>query len=98
MRYQVRKSVIDVVGKIWMPNVTASMRLEPSSYDVENMRDEDGAITRDSVEDWLGSHAGDFRSVIDFAASIEDGDSTIDLPWATEDGEFAYLDTFPCED
>ena len=91
-----RYSYVDVVGSIWMPNVTCSMRydLRPAPWnDVNDVRGDDGTITRDSVEQWLATHAGDFQSIQDFSASIEDGEATIDIPWATEDGELAYLDS-----
>ena len=91
-RYTVRKSYIDVVGKIWMPHTTASMRYPVSSYDLENMRDDDGQITRDSVEHWLMLNSGDFSSVEDFSASLEVGDDTIDFPWVHEESELAYVD------
>jgi hypothetical protein len=59
---------------------------------VENCQDDDGEITRESVESWVDTHSGDFQEVIDFEASLESGDDTIDIPWATEEGELAYLD------
>lgn len=31
-------------------------------------------------------------------ASIEDGDQTLDFPWASEESEYAYYDTLPAED
>jgi len=92
MKYMVRKSVVRVVGKIWMPAVTCAQDITMSDYDVENARNEDGKITRESVERWLGAHAGDFQSIDDFSASIEDGDDTIDITWSTEEGEIAYMD------
>lgn len=95
MRYTVKKSVIDVVGKIWLPAVTCSMRYTVSAHDVENMRDDDGKITRDSVDQWLACHSGDFQSVQDFRASIEDVDKTVDIEFSTEDGYLAYCDTIP---
>jgi hypothetical protein len=97
MRYTVRKSIVRIVGTIWMPHVTCAQVRDLSDYDVGNIRDiaefmgEEG-ITRKAVEYWLGGNAGDFSHVIDFEASIEDGDKTIDIPWASEDGEFAYID------
>jgi hypothetical protein len=93
-RYIVRRSFIDIVGGIWWPyGATCSLRKDLSQYDIDNMRDEDGEITRESVEQWVCLNSGDFSSILDFSASIEDGDRTIDLEWATEDGETAYLDT-----
>lgn len=92
-RYVVRHSYIDVLGVIWMPAATGSLRIKLSNYDIENMRDKDGEITRDSVEQWLTMHSGDFQSVTDFRASIEDGDKTLDFDWSSEENEFAYLDT-----
>jgi hypothetical protein len=95
MRYTVRKSFIDVVGKIWMPAVTCSLRINLRAYDIENIRGRvsDNQITREDVESWLMTHSGDFQSVEDFSASIEDGDQTLDFPFATEAGELAYMDT-----
>ena len=63
MRYTVRKSVVCVVGKIWMPSVTCGQEIVLRDYDIENMRDDDGHITRESVEDWLGCNSCDFRCV-----------------------------------
>lgn len=97
-RYTVRVSYIDVLGTLWMPHAEASMRIRVDSYARENMRDDDGHITRESVEDWLTSHAGDFSSVIDFTASIEDGEETIEIPWSSEENECRYLDTLPSEE
>lgn len=98
MRYTVRKSVVDVVGRIWMPGIVCAQRIELSAYDLDNARDDAGKLTRDSVLDWLGSHAGDFASIIDFQASLEDGDTTVDIPFATEEGETAWLDCQSGED
>ena len=88
-----RFSYVDVVGVIWMPTVMCSLRINVRPYDVEHMRDDDGTITRSSVEDWLTTHSGDFRAATDFRASIEDGNDTIDIEFATEGGEMAYYDT-----
>lgn len=91
MKYVVRKSVVQVVGKIWMPNnVPVAQDFELSDYDVNNARDDEGKITRESVQRWLDTHAGDFSSITDFSASIEDGDATIDIPWESEESEMAY--------
>lgn len=99
MKYTVRKSLVWIVGRIWMPAIVCSQVLTLSNYDVENIRAHgDGNITRDAVEQWLMSHSGDFQSVLDFAASIEDGGRTIDIDWATEDGETLYNDTLSSED
>lgn len=94
MKYTVRKSIIHIVGGIWWPmGAICSMTKTLSSYDVENCRDEDGQITRESVARWVRLNSGDFSSVKDFWASIEDGDKTVEFDWATEDGEMAYYDS-----
>jgi len=93
MRYVVRKSIVEVVGEIWMPYGTVcATTYTLSGYDVENCRNDNGQITRDSVERWVGMHSGDFSSVRDFRASLEDGDETVDIPWASEEGELAFVD------
>ena len=60
---------IDVIGKLWMGG-TAAYSYEPTASDVENMRDEDGLITREGVEAWLDTHSGDFQSVTDFSVDF----------------------------
>lgn len=97
MKYTVRKSIIQVVGVIWMPAATCALPMTLCPYDVENCRDDDGKITRESVELWLCTHAGDFQSITDFSASIEDGETTVEIPFATEDGEMAWCDCM-CHD
>jgi hypothetical protein len=104
MRYLVRTSVIRVIGTIWMPSVTAAQTYTLSAYDVENVKGYGEAydapgINRTSVEQWLIRHAGDFSGITDFEASIEDGDDTVDIPWADEESEFTYGDCiFQAED
>jgi len=99
MKYTVRKSIINIVGGIWMPyGAKAATTIECSQYDVENMRDDDGKVTRESVEQWLTTHSGDFSSVIDFSASLEDENDTVEIPWQDEENEMAFCDCmFPCE-
>lgn len=92
MRYQVSVSYVDVLGYIWMPHGLGSQRLKLSAYDLDNIQN-DGAITREDVEQWLTMHTGDFSNVVDFNASIEWNGETLDFPWTTEDNEMAYCDT-----
>ena len=92
MKYMVRKSFVQVVGTIWLPPVTAATTYPLRQYDIDNARDDAGAITRESVEQWLYTHAGDFQSIDDFSASIEDGEDTIDIPWESEDAECTFYD------
>jgi hypothetical protein len=92
MRYVVQKSVVQVIGHIWMPAVTAAMEYQLSSYDVENARDENGLLTRESVSDWLARNAGDFQSVADFRADLADGDRDVVIEWSDEESELTYSD------
>lgn len=92
MKLAIRKSVVNIVGKIWMPNMTAAQTLEMTNYDVNNARDEEGKITRESVQRWLDMNARDFSSVLDFWASIEDGSETVEIPWGSEESEMTYND------
>lgn len=99
MRYMVRKSIVEILGVIWMPSAECGQVQTLSSYDVENLRDDDGKITRDSVEQWLTTHSGDFANVIDFHASIEDGEDTIEIPRSDEEHELRFCDAmYPSED
>jgi hypothetical protein len=93
MRYTVRVSVVQVLGRIWMPSADAAMAYTLTTHDVDNVRlYGSGKITRQSVEGWLNTHAGDFASITDFSASIESGEDTIDIPWRDEDNMLTYSD------
>jgi hypothetical protein len=88
---QCRIAYVEVLGKLWMPMATAGTRYELSDYDLENI----GEFTRENVDDWLGTHAGDFSSVKDFAAVC--GETVI--PWSSEDNELEFSDCmYPSED
>lgn len=93
MRYTVSLSYVDVLGYIWMPHALCSTRITLSAYDLGNIADEGGNITREDVEQWLTMHTGDFSNVVDFNASIEWNGETLDFPWSTEENECAYFDT-----
>ena len=95
MRYVVRKSLVWVVGKIWWPyGLLCTQELTLSSYDVSNATDDMGHVTRESLDRWLARNAGDFSEIVDFSASLEVGDETVEIPWATEEGELAYCEIF----
>jgi hypothetical protein len=88
---RVRRAYVEVVGEIWMPCTTAAYRYELSVYDLENI----GDFTRENVDAWLGTHAGDFQSVADFHAVCGDAE----IPWESEESELAYGDCmYPAED
>jgi hypothetical protein len=97
MIYTVKKSFIHVLGYIWMPSVQCSQRIDLRQYDIDNMRNDEGTITRDDVENWLGSNAGDFSSITDFYASIEDGNTSIEIAWNDEENEFTFNDNMYAE-
>lgn len=73
-----------------MPNALGATTYNLSGYDIENMRDDDGTITRDSVESWLDSHSGDFSSIVDFSVTI--GDNEFDSSWQSEESEMHFND------
>lgn len=95
MRYTVRKSLIRILGKLWMPShADAATEMVLGKYELDNCRDDEGELTRESVERWLLLHSGDFSDVIDFEASLEDGGKTIDIAWKNEESEWRYADCF----
>ena len=94
MKYLVRKSIITVIGFIWMPgNILCSVTNNLTAHDVENMTNEDGKVTRDSVDQWVCTHTGDFQSIEDWNADLEVGEDTIVFDWEHEGSEERYLDT-----
>lgn len=94
MKLSSHYSIAQVIGHLWRPmDPICAMEYKPDPYDAENMRGETGQITRESVRRWLDTHAGDFSSIIDFRASIVDGDDTVEIDWAQETSEWQYYDT-----
>ena len=90
MRYLVERNFVQVIGSIWMPAGTCAMEYTLSRHDVESI----GDFTRENVEQWLATHAGDFQSIDDFQATV--GDAW--LEWADEESELLYGDCmFPSE-
>jgi hypothetical protein len=93
MKYTVTKNAIYVIGTIWLPPIVCAQKKELTTYDMENIKDENGKITRDSVERWLSCHSGDFSQVIDFSADFDYEGKHIDIPWSKgEESELTYSD------
>lgn len=100
MRYTVRKSIVQVIGRIWMPAVTCAQTYTLDSSALENIKERgDGKVTRAAVEDWLMVNSGDFQSIEDWSASLEVGDATLEFPWAKgEESEMTFCDCmYPAE-
>lgn len=89
MRYVVRRSVIQLIGHIWMPAAVCAQEKELTSYDLGNI---EAPITRDTVEHWLMLNSGDFQDIIDFRASLEVGPATVEIPWAKEESALTFND------
>jgi hypothetical protein len=75
-----------------------SLRKTLTDYDLRNMTDDDGHITRESVERWVMLNSGDFSEIIDWSGSLEVGDQTIEFPWEHEESEEQYADTLASVD
>lgn len=98
MKYSYSVSEIYVLGTLWMPSLPGATTYTLTHSDVQNAKDEDGKLTRESVGLWLDSHAGDFSGVTDFSASLEDDGETIEIPWSSEDNELDWQDMMHGED
>ena len=79
---------INVVGHIWIPAIEAAQTIELRDYDIENMQDENGNVTRESVEHWLCLNTGDFQSIINFEAYIKE----IEISFSDEENEILFLE------
>lgn len=86
-----RVAYVEVLGKIWMPATTAAHTYELSDHDLSNIGD---TLTRENVEQWLSTHAGDFQSITDFHIVVGEDE----IKWASEESELAFNDcTCPSE-
>ena len=92
MQYMVENNFVQVIGMIWQPMAgQCAMKYPLTAHDIENM----GGFTRDNVTDWLTSHAGDFQSVDDFRATVDDEW----IEWEHEESELTFNGCmFPSED
>jgi hypothetical protein len=94
MRQTIIINEIRVVGTAWMGG-TCVMDYRLTESDVCNAMDEDeGCHTRESVQSWLDTHAGDFQSIDDFTYdfTLSTGGMYIDIvgDWKSEDNEMIY--------
>ncbi len=85
-----RIAYVDILGITWMPASLASLRIDLSDYDLDNI----GEFTRKNVQEWVTKNAGDFQAVIDFRAIC----GAKEIPWDLEENEFLYLDTLSPEE
>ena len=84
---------IRVMGKIWLPPISASYVYTLSPYDEENI----GKLTRENVENWLRTHAGDFQEILDFEVTVEE--HIVKETIAEEQSEAYFLSSqFPDEE
>lgn len=74
---------ISLLGKGWY-NQTISMTIDVTKHDLENIE----SFDRESVQDWIDSHSGDFQSITDFCFYL--GEEI--MPWANEDNEATFND------
>ena len=72
-RYTVITYEVYVVGKGWYGQTIATTYTLPKNIEP----------IRDAIEQWLCTNSGDFQSISDFGASIDD----IEIPFETEEGE-----------
>ena len=95
-------SEIKVIGNLWMPGAVGIITYPLGKRDIENIKGysksysteeiQPGTITREGVEQWLVRHAGDFQSIIDFSATIGDGE--FDCDWEKDDSFDIFCDGF----
>jgi len=94
MQYTVTKSIVQIIGGIWWPmGALCATQLELTAHDLENARDLEGNLTRESVEQWVATHSGDFSSVKDFRADLHDDktNSEVVFEWEREDSEVDFI-------
>jgi hypothetical protein len=89
--YTVYENYIDVVGYGWY-NQPISLTIKLQQHDVENMKDNNQQITRDSIQSWLDCHVRDFQSITDFYALIDN--AGIEIPWNKSEDELIDWEHF----
>ena len=67
-----------VIGRLWMGGKAGCKYTLPKNI----------PSTREDIQEWLDTHAGDFQEVIDFGASIEE----VEIPFLDQENEMDYWD------
>jgi hypothetical protein len=95
-RYMIERNSVQVLGELWWPiGHPAACEYPLTAHDLDQLRDEQGQITRDDIDGWICRHVGDFSTIIDFTASIGDQE----YPWSNEDNEILSHDIlYPTSD
>ncbi len=89
MKYTITKQIIQVIGKLWMPGITAAASKTLSAYDLANIGN---PKSRRDVERWLVCNTGDFSCMLDFRADFDIDGEHIEHDWADEESELIYND------
>jgi len=55
--------------------------------------DDDGRVTRESVDHWAMTHTGDFSDIKDWNADLEVDGQTVVMEWEREESDCEYMDT-----
>ena len=76
--YTVVTRDVFVIGRLWMGGKATCKYTLP-----ENV-----PSTREDIQEWLDTHAGDFQEVIDFRASIGE----VEIPFLDQENEMLYWD------
>lgn len=88
---------IQVVGYIWVPdNVLCAQIVPIKAQDLDSIsaigNGKLSGITREDIQIWLDSHAGDFSTVVDFRADFGTLNKTFD--WEDKENEYKFQDSF----
>lgn len=95
MQYTVTKNIVQVIGKIWMPTITAAQEYTLSDLDLKQYGIDKVNPNRESVFRWILTNTGDFQSIDDFRADI--GENKV-LDWKDPESEYTFNDCmFPSE-
>jgi len=82
----VHKNYVNIIGRIWMPPVIGALDKHLSPSDIKSMVNEDGTITKEDVKDWVNKNSGDFQTVLDFEALIDDApQGPLEIDWAKDE-------------
>jgi hypothetical protein len=95
--YTVHKSIIQVLGRIWLPPVVCAMDIELGEYEIGNMI----TLDREGVLNYLYTHCGDFQEIIDFRADLYNhyDKANVVIEWESPESEYTYNDCmYPSEE
>jgi len=91
-----RVDEIFVIGTLWLPPVKYATVEVLTPHELEDIKNNFGPVTRDTIKKWLESQATDFSTIIDFNANLSS--LGLIIPWLNGEESECMWEEIMCFD